>query len=235
MEAECAVMSEERARLSMEATGLQQEESRLRSESAHVEQLRLAVERERATLLDKMNLAESSGQEANRLNQSSLALQREGGEKMAAAERLQMGLAEQAEVVKRERRELEERESQLVSERLAFARECREHQENHLQSEFVHSQPTPILTSTRRMSNAFTAELDLSHSFPQPLRPSSSRQKHKEGDDNELSSQQQSSHQEEQSLREERELLATIQHQNSLMLTNHYNRPYLPRNEKLTS
>ena len=41
--------------------------------------------------------------------------------------------------------------------------------------------------------------------------------------------------QEEQSLREERELLATIQHQNSLMLTNHYNRPYLPRNEKLTS
>ena len=34
---------------------------------------------------------------------------------MAAAERLQMGLAEQAEVVKRERRELEERESQLVS------------------------------------------------------------------------------------------------------------------------
>ena len=62
-------MSEERARLSMEATGLQQEESRLRSESAHVEQLRLAVERERATLLDKMNLAESSGQEANRLNQ----------------------------------------------------------------------------------------------------------------------------------------------------------------------
>ena len=53
----------------MEATRLQQEESRLRSESAHVEQLRLAVERERATLLDKMNLAESSGQEANRLNQ----------------------------------------------------------------------------------------------------------------------------------------------------------------------
>ena len=45
------------------------------------------------------------------------------------------------------------------------------------------------------MSNAFTAGLDLSHSFPQPLRPSSSRQKHKEGDDNELSSQQQSSHQ----------------------------------------
>ena len=73
MEAECEAMlarvSEEKARLSTEAAQLEQKESRLRAESARVEQERLAVERDRTDLLDKMNLAESSGQEANRLNQ----------------------------------------------------------------------------------------------------------------------------------------------------------------------
>lgn len=73
MEAECEAMlarvSEEKARLSTEAAQLEQKDSRLRAESARVEQERLAVERDRADLLDKMNLAESSGHEANRLNQ----------------------------------------------------------------------------------------------------------------------------------------------------------------------
>ena len=73
MGAECeamlATVSEEKARLSTEATRLQGQESRLRAESAHLEQERQAVERERTTLLEKMNLTQTSGQEANKLNQ----------------------------------------------------------------------------------------------------------------------------------------------------------------------
>ena len=50
-----------------------------------------------------------------------MALQREGKEQMEAAQRLQAELAEQAELIKRERHELEQRESQLVTVSFAEA------------------------------------------------------------------------------------------------------------------
>ena len=92
---------------------------------------------------------------------------------MEAARRLRTELAGQAEVVKRERQELERREGQLamvgtaycyqcsvvycffffcggvsIQERLEFARECREHQEKRQPHRLsLQTNPTPILTS----------------------------------------------------------------------------------------
>lgn len=68
LEVQLAKVIEEKGLLSRGKAQLQQTEVRLRCESVQLEHEKQVVEKERANLLERMDLAESSGQEANTLN-----------------------------------------------------------------------------------------------------------------------------------------------------------------------